>query len=69
MASMLFGSSNYKLLLIAFVMIIAGFVAMYLENEVEGVISLFVSPIIIVAGYALVVYAILKSNNNQESNA
>lgn len=67
MASMLFGPSNYKLLAIAFVMIIVGFVAMYIENEVKGIVSLFISPTVIVAGYALVVYALLKSNNNQDT--
>jgi dipeptide/tripeptide permease len=69
MASMLFGPSNYKLLAAAFALIIIGFVAMYMENEVNGIISLFISPILIVAGYGLVVYALLKSNNNKESNA
>lgn len=39
---------------------VAGFSAMYLENEVNGIISLYISPIVIMAGYITVVIAILK---------
>jgi len=57
---MLFSAWNYKVLAIGLLLVIVGFVAMYLENEVEGFISLFVSPIAIMAGYITVIFAIMK---------
>ncbi len=58
--NMLFSSWNYKVLALGLLLVIAGFVAMYLENEVQGFISLFVSPIVIMAGYITVIFAIMK---------
>ncbi len=57
---MFFSAYNYKMIGIAILLIVAGFTAMYLENEVKGFISLFISPIVIMAGYILVVFAIMK---------
>ena len=56
---MLFSSANYKLLSIGILMVVVGFLAMYIENEVEGFISLFLSPIVIVAGYVVILLSIL----------
>ncbi|MDX1585682.1 MAG: hypothetical protein R3222_03020 [Balneolaceae bacterium] len=58
--NMLFNAWNYKVLALGLLMVLSGFVAMYLENEVEGFISLFVSPIVIMAGYITVIFAIMK---------
>ncbi len=63
---MLFSSSNYKLLVIGILMVFVGFLAMYLENEVEGFISLFISPIVIVAGYVVILFSILKKKDTSE---
>ncbi|HKJ30842.1 MAG TPA: hypothetical protein VKA34_03400 [Balneolales bacterium] len=60
--SMLFGEDNYKLIVLGLVLIIAGFAAMYIENKVNGFISLYISPVVIVAGYAEIIYAIMKPN-------
>lgn len=57
---MLFNSWNYKVLSLGLLLVIVGFTAMYIENEVEGFISLFVSPIMIMAGYITVIFAIMK---------
>lgn len=57
---MLFSSWNYKVLSAGLLLVITGFTAMYLENEVQGFISLFISPIMIMAGYATVILAIMK---------
>lgn len=65
---MLFDHSHYKLLAAALLLVLVGFTAMYIENEVKGFISLFVSPILIVGGYALVVYAILKDKSDTEAS-
>lgn len=56
---MIFESLNYKLLALGLILVIAGFTAMYLENEVYGVISLYISPIVIIAGYVVVIFSIL----------
>ena len=64
--SMFFSAFNYKLLGIAVLLIVGGFAAMYLENEVHGFVSLYVSPIAVMAGYVLVIFAIMK-HDRQES--
>lgn len=57
---MFFSAYNYKLIAIAVGLIIAGFAAMLIENEVKGFISLYVSPIVVTAGFVLVIFAVLK---------
>lgn len=64
---MFFSAYNYKLIGIAIFLIFAGFTAMYFENEINGFISLFISPIVIMAGYVLVVFAIMKHDRNDEN--
>ncbi|MEX0721824.1 MAG: hypothetical protein WD059_14210 [Balneolaceae bacterium] len=64
---MFFSAYNYKLIGLAILLIILGFTAMYLENEVKGFISLFISPIVIMAGYVLVVFAIMKHDRDDET--
>ena len=70
---MLFSAWNYKVLAVGLLLVVIGFTAMYLENEVEGFISLFISPILIMAGYIIVIFAIMKHDrepsDNQESTA
>ncbi|MFD2533062.1 hypothetical protein [Gracilimonas halophila] len=63
---MFFSAYNYKMIGLAIFLIFAGFTAMYLENEVSGFISLFISPILIMAGYVLVVFAIMKHDRDDE---
>ncbi len=66
-APMFFSSFNYKLIGLAIALIAGGFTAMLMENEVEGFISLYISPIVIVAGFIIVLFAILKHDRpNQE---
>lgn len=55
-----FTKENYILLLIGIALIFIGFVMMYLENEIDGFISLYVSPVLIVGGFSEIVYAIMK---------
>lgn len=72
--SMIFSASNYRLLGIGIILIIAGFTAMRIENEVYGLVSLYISPVVILAGYILIIFAILRrtdvnttpSTQNQE---
>ncbi len=65
---MIFDAWNYKVLTIGLLLVIAGFTAMYLENEVEGFISLFISPIVIMAGYITVIIAILKHDSSTNAH-
>lgn len=57
---MLFSGFNYKILSIALLLVAGGFIAMYLENEVKGFISLYISPVLIIIGYVIVIFSILK---------
>ncbi|WP_018126780.1 hypothetical protein [Balneola vulgaris] len=65
---MFFSAFNYKLIGLSILLIFGGFTAMYLENKVEGVISLYISPIVIMAGYVIVLFAILKHDRGNEEN-
>lgn len=56
---MVFTKKNYSLLIIGLVMIIVGYVIMRMENEVDGVISLYVAPLLLLAGYLEIIYAIM----------
>src|SRR5690554_4310980 len=51
---------NYRIMREGVRLIIAGFTAMYLENEVYGFISLYISPVVILSGYLTVLYSILR---------
>lgn len=64
---MLFSAWNYKILGIGLLLVIVGFTAMYLENEVNGFISLFISPLLIMAGYITVIFAIMKPDGDTSS--
>lgn len=65
---MFFSAFNYRLIGIAILLIVSGFTAMYLENEVDGIISLYVSPLVIMAGYIVVVFAIMKHDRVEEDD-
>lgn len=57
--ALVFEPHNYALVLAAVSLIVVGFVLMYLEGEFLGFISLTVSPILILGGYAAIIYALL----------
>jgi len=61
----LFSKHNYLFILIGIALVAIGFTAMYMENEVNGFISLFVSPLLILGGYGTVVYAIMAKRNGE----
>lgn len=58
-SALVFEKRNYMLLLAGVLLIVVGFTAMYLEGEFLGVISLTVSPVLILAGYGVTGYALL----------
>lgn len=65
---MLFSPLNYKLMGFGVLLVAAGFTVMKLENEVYGFFSLYVSPVVILAGYITVIYAILKRDHKLEDS-
>lgn len=63
---LVFENRNYVLLLIGVALIVTGFTAMYIENAYQGFVSLYISPILIVGGYAEIIYALLWSPSDEE---
>ena len=66
---MLFTALNYKLMGIGVLLVLSGFTAMRIENEVYGIVSLYISPVVILAGYILVIYAILKRDHKMADSS
>lgn len=68
---LIFEKQNYGMLLASVLLILVGFVAMWMEGAFQGFISLNISPVAIVAGYVGIVYAILwrPSEDNAEQEA
>ncbi|WP_244870219.1 DUF3098 domain-containing protein [Rhodothermus marinus] len=56
---MVFSRRNYHMLLIGVALVVVGFAIMAIEHELDGFWSRNVAPIIIVAGYLEVIWAIL----------
>ncbi len=54
-----FERRNYTLLLLGMGVVVLGYVLMRMENEVDGFISLYLAPVLILGGYLEVIYAIL----------
>lgn len=56
---MVFTGRNYTLLLIGLALVVVGYVIMRMENAVDGFISLYVAPLLILGGYIEIMYAIM----------
>lgn len=56
---MVFARTNYLILLASIALVVVGYTIMRIENEVDGLISLVVAPLLILGGYLGVVAAIL----------
>ncbi len=56
---MVFTRRNYQLLLLGIALVVLGFAIMAIEHELDGFWSRNVAPILIVAGYLEVIWAIL----------
>jgi hypothetical protein len=59
-SALVFESTNYLWIAGSALLITVGFIAMYLDGQFLGAVSLTVAPILIVAGYAALVYGILQ---------
>jgi hypothetical protein len=58
-ARMVFARTNYLILLASVALVVVGYTIMRLENEVDGFLSLYVAPVLILGGYLGVIAAIL----------
>ncbi|MDI6400898.1 hypothetical protein QLX67_02735 [Balneolaceae bacterium ANBcel3] len=58
----LFTPYNYKFLVLGIVLIVAGFTMMYLENKQFGFIALYVTPLMVTAGYITVAVGVFKTD-------
>ena len=60
-------------MLLGVVLVVFGYFIMRMENEVDGFISLYVAPLIILGGYLEIIYAILwrpkQSAENEATTA
>ncbi|HCR48465.1 MAG TPA: hypothetical protein DIW24_02475 [Bacteroidetes bacterium] len=61
-----FDRQNYLILLVCVGLLVVGYGIMRIENEAFGFISLYISPLLLLAGYFGIVYAILKRPNQEE---
>ncbi len=62
---MVFSRANYVLLLAGLGVIVLGYVIMRMENEVDGFLSLYVAPILILGGYLEIIYAIFHQPKSE----
>ena len=56
---MVLSAHNYTIMAIGVMAIVVGYALMRIENEVDGVMSLYFAPLIILGGYLSIIYAIL----------
>ena len=66
---MLFTKRNYQLMVLGVVLVIIGYAIMRMENEVDGFISLYVAPLLILGGYLEIIYAIMWKPKAEEEVA
>lgn len=65
-----FERRNYVLLLIGLALVVVGFAAMRIDNQLESIVSLYLAPLLILGGYLEVIYAILwRPGRAKESSA
>lgn len=66
---MVFSRRNYQLLLLGVAAVVVGYVIMRIDNQVEGFISLYLAPLLILGGYLEIVYAILWRPKDDDGEA
>ena len=67
--TMVFDRRNYMLLSLGVAAIIVGFAIMRIENAVDGFLSLYVAPLLLLGGYLEIIYAILWRPKRKEASA
>lgn len=68
MSNLPFGKKNYQLMIIGFVVITLGFIIMTLDQEPHGFgfLGITLSPVVIMAGFVIEVFAILHTPKEKE---
>ncbi|MDG5766608.1 hypothetical protein QA596_03945 [Balneolales bacterium ANBcel1] len=64
---MLLTAYNYKLLVLGIVLVLGGFALMYLEGKQFGFISLYLSPIMVLAGFVVVAVSVFRTDPSLEA--
>ncbi len=65
-ATLVFQRHNYVLLLIGLALVVVGYIVMRVDNQVDGFLSLYVAPLLILGGYMEVIYAIMWRPKQEE---
>lgn len=65
----LFTRRNYVLLIAGVLAIVVGYAIMRIDNQLDGFISLYVAPLIILGGYFEIIYAILWRPSDDDEDA
>ncbi len=60
LAEPILSAKNYQLFGLAVFLLAVAYGGMYIENEFLGTYALYVAPILLVIGYIMVAYAIMK---------
>lgn len=60
---------NYTLIAIGVLLVVVGFVIMRMDNQVEGFISLYVAPLVIIAGYVGVGYGVVSKGASRRAES
>ncbi len=68
-ARMVFERRNYVLLALCVGLVVVGYAVMRMENAVDGFLSLYLTPLMILGGYLGVIYAILWRPKEPEGEA
>lgn len=65
---MVFRRKNYLLLLIGVAAVVLGYAMMRIDNQVEGFVSLYIAPLIILGGYLEIIWAILARPEEEKDS-
>lgn len=68
-ARMVFARTNYLILIASVALVVVGYTVMRMENAVDGFLSLYVAPVLILGGYLGVIAAILWRPKETEGEA
>ncbi len=63
--SFVFGKVNYQLMLASILLIIIGFIMMTGKTDIYSFTKITLSPIVVIAGFALAMVSILKRPRNR----
>lgn len=61
----IFSKQNYQLMAGGAGLVFIGFAMMAMENEIDGFVSLFISPILVIAGFIVFGFGIMRKKNDR----